>query len=310
MDAFNLEGRGTWNEPQLPSNLVHVSTEPHVYERVEAYTDGYWLTADDIDHVISVFTARSSSGLKPVTVTHPKVLAATIGGRNKRTGFQVDICNNRRPNLPRLERTTGNGSHWVTALWTPCQPPTHDVWVFEPRSDSGLLDSIKADLPDARICRLGWQFDGWQCGYFCLWMRMVLIEKLGRGVETAELLPWPCQDERELCEWFHGLEPPSPFYCIVWCLLEWRDDLIVAPTRSTPNWVPNYDVVHEAFSSCVRKHIRVETGEADFDAVRKLILTPSVEIQLCSTSSGDRRGTKRMQVSPRLPRKRVFKSQE
>ena len=60
VDAFNLEGRGTWNEPQLPRNLVHVSTEPHVYEMLEAYTDGYWLTADDIDHVISVFTARSS----------------------------------------------------------------------------------------------------------------------------------------------------------------------------------------------------------------------------------------------------------
>ena len=61
------------------------------------------------------------------------------------------------------------------------------------------------------------------------------------------------------------MEPPSAFDCIVWRLLGWRDDLIVAPIRSTPNWVPNYDVVHKAFSSCVRKHIGVETGKADFD---------------------------------------------
>ena len=151
--------------------------------------------------------------------------------------MQVEICNNTRLNDPEgAKRVKGSGSHWVVALWRPCDQPGCDMWVFEPWSDAALLNTIMKDLPEANICQLGWQTDCWRCGYYSLWIKILLLLKL----DSAK--SWPCSTEKEWRQWFHACQPPSMYFRIVWRLLEWRDDHIAHPARATPTWEPNFEV--------------------------------------------------------------------
>ena len=103
---------------------------------------------------------------------------------------------------------------------------------------------------------------------------MVLLLKL----DSAQ--SWPCSTEKECRRWFHACQPPCMYFRIVWRRLKWRDDHIAHPARAKPTWERSFEVMRGLFSACMQKHIGLETGRADFDAVVNCIPPCTTQMKL------------------------------
>ena len=208
-EQFDPRERGTWNEAVLPANLNRIGDEePYEYQRKEPYGTSYWLTADDIAHVVGTFVEHHK-GMLPRSVTHPTVLAKDMPLRKCGDGFQTDICNTEHPTVPKNDkRFIGNGTHWVGTLWMPKTPPAYGLWIFDPMGNEAHLRYIKETLPLAHICTLQKQQDSWRCGYLSLWFKLVLMLKLSATFKDGS--EWPCTSAHEWRQWM-GRAPPAAY---------------------------------------------------------------------------------------------------
>jgi hypothetical protein len=108
-------------------------------------------------------------GMDPgYATTGPRAFAAAV------QAFKLNTEGGPEQHCVIVNTSDNQGRHWVTCVMSRNAQQEVTVVVYEPLCNDTQTGCIKQELEGIGVVPvvvvLGWQQDGWQCGYFCLWV--------------------------------------------------------------------------------------------------------------------------------------------
>jgi hypothetical protein len=197
------------------------------------HNQGYWLTSSDVMEIFRSFnriwlrqeTVNDQPAYKKtVLVDHglgADLIMKTILDRQVQYGGDNDFG----MSVVNTDNSNGKGYHWVIVLFKRVHTVV-DIRVYDPMVNADACTTIwenilltKNDNFTVKSCictPLGWQKDGWRCGYYCVYALLAAGLTAHEQVTQDALLNPVLNADGEL----EMKKMPRGFEHVVWTLLK------------------------------------------------------------------------------------------